>query len=84
MNTAKINDPCKQCDSVIFERCLDVYKVAGMPPCSKRAVENCHSLQQLKAEIRAMCIELECTTHEKFDCGMYHALRGRLRELSAV
>jgi len=43
-----------------------------------------HSLQQLKAEIRAMCIELECTTHEKFDLGMYHALRGRLRELSAV
>ena len=42
------------------------------------------SVQQLKAEIRAMCIELECTTHEKFDSGMYHALRGRLRELSAV
>ena len=54
MNTAKINDPCKQCDSVIFERCLDVYKVAGVPPCSKRAVENCHSLQQLKAEIAAL------------------------------
>jgi hypothetical protein len=47
-------------------------------------VENANSLQQLKAEIRAMCIELECTSHDKFDCGMYHALRGRLRELSAV
>ena len=46
--------------------------------------ENGNSLQQLKAEIRAMCIELECTSHDKFDCGMYHALRGRLRELSAV
>ena len=46
--------------------------------------ESANSLQQLKAEIRAMCIELECTTHEKFDCGMYHALRGRLRELSAI
>jgi len=43
-----------------------------------------NNVQQLKAEIRAMCIELECTTHEKFDLGMYHALRGRLRELSAV
>jgi hypothetical protein len=43
-----------------------------------------HSLQQLKAEIRAMCIELECTSHDKFDCGMYHALRGRLRELSVI
>ena len=41
-------------------------------------------VQQLKAEIRAMCIELECTSHDKFDSGMYHALRGRLRELSAV
>jgi hypothetical protein len=41
-------------------------------------------VQQLKAEIRAMCIELECTIHEKFDSGMYHALRGRLRELSAI
>jgi len=40
--------------------------------------------QQLKAEIRAICIELECTSHDKFDCGMYHALRGRLRELSAI
>ena len=47
-------------------------------------VENANSLQQLKAEIRAMCIELECTSHDKFDCGMYHALRGRLRELSAI
>ena len=43
-----------------------------------------NNLQQLKTEIRAMCIELECTTHEKFDSGMYHALRGRLRELSSV
>ena len=43
-----------------------------------------NSLQQLKAEIRAICIEVECTSHDKFDCGMYHALRGRLRELSAV
>jgi len=51
MNTAKINDPCKQCDSVIFERCLDVYKVTGMPPCSKRAVENCHNTQQLNVAI---------------------------------
>jgi len=50
----------------------------------KKAEESANSLQQLKAEIHAMCIELECTTHEKFDCGMYHALRGRLRELSAV
>jgi len=46
------------------------------------AILNSH--QQLKAEIRAMCIELECTSHDKFDSGMYHALRGRLRELSAV
>ena len=46
--------------------------------------QNFNSLQQLKAEIRAICIELECTSHDKFDCGMYHALRGRLRELSAV
>ena len=50
----------------------------------EKVVENANNLQQLKAEIRAMCIELECTTHEKFDSGMYHALRGRLRELSAV
>ena len=52
--------------------------------CVKLAEQKINSLQQLKAEIRAMCIELECTTHEKFDLGMYHALRGRLRELSAV
>jgi hypothetical protein len=47
-------------------------------------VEKANNLQQLKAEIHAMCIELECTTHEKFNSGMYHALRGRLRELSAI
>ena len=55
----------------------DFYKVSDVEPIL-------NSLQQLKAEIRAMCIELECTTHEKFDLGMYHALRGRLRELSAI
>ena len=41
-------------------------------------------VQQLKAEIAAMATELECTLYEKFDSGMYHALRGRLRQLSAV
>ena len=63
----------------IWEALTDLDKCAPKP-----VVENCHSTQQLKAEIRAMCIELECTTHDKFDSGMYHALRGRLRELSAV
>ena len=57
MNTAKINDPCKQCDSVIFDRCLDVYKVAGMPPCSKRAVENCHSIQHTQPAIVAQAAD---------------------------
>ena len=30
-----INEPCKMCDTKIFNRCLDVYKVAGAPPCAK-------------------------------------------------
>ena len=56
----------------------------GWDMATAQAEKKFNSLQQLKAEIRAMCIELECTSHDKFDCGMYHALRGRLRELSAV
>lgn len=57
----------------------------GMPPCAANTGGTQPTdTQQLKAEIRAICIELECTSHDKFDCGMYHALRGRLRELSAI
>ena len=81
MNTAKINDPCKQCDPVIFERCLDVYKVAGMPPCSKRAVENCHSLQQLKAEIAALADLVDRCDNTQ---GVVHDIAVRMRQLSAV
>ena len=43
-----------------------------------------HSIQHLKAEIRAIVIELECTTFEQLNSDMYHNLRSRLRELSAI
>lgn len=39
-------------------------------------------IQKLKDEICAMHIELEYIVYEKFDSGMYYALRGKLRELS--
>ena len=38
----------------------------------------------IKAEIAAMCIELDCCMYEKFTKEMYHELRRRLRQLSAV
>jgi len=67
----------------IWSACSEAYSGGeDLPPCTKESQTT--DTQQLKAEIRAMCIELECTTHDKFDSGMYHALRGRLRELSAV
>jgi hypothetical protein len=40
--------------------------------CVELAEQKINSLQQLKAKIHAMCIELECTTHEKFE-GAQHA-----------
>ena len=70
-----------------YARCLHKIGMCNgnLPPCAAEAVEAAKTnIQQLKAEIRAICIELECTTYEKFDSGMYHALRGMLRELSAI
>jgi len=72
---------CSYCHKEITEAPIAAIHLGCAPKVMELAATDS---QQLKAEIRAMCIELECTSHDKFDCGMYHALRGRLRELSAV
>jgi hypothetical protein len=47
-------------------------------------VASSNSVQQLKAEIAAICIELDCCMFEKFTKEMYVELRRRLRQLSTV
>lgn len=83
---------CPSCEGVIGRDCFNPeecmwitqQQASSAEAAQQNAEELRHILQQLKAEIAAMATELECTLYEKFDSGMYHALRGRLRKLSAV
>jgi hypothetical protein len=55
-----------------------------MPPCSKRAVENCHSVQQLKAEIAALANKLENDCDGLDAWSVVCDVMKRMRQLSAV
>ena len=75
-------DKCPKCGGnvKVLERSLQYW---GGVHCIA-VEENCHSVQQLKAEIAALATDLECHMYHQFTSEMYVELRKRLRQLSAV
>ena len=77
---------CLLCDSKVSEVCGKLYVARGKkPPCAGHVVENCHSLQQLKAEIAAFTTDLQCYI-DNFgdDKRLLGLIVHGLRQLSAV
>jgi len=75
---------CLLCDSKVSEVCGKLYVARGKkPPCAGHVVENCHSLQQLKAEIRAIADGLEIAYRGADPMAVDNAVN-ELRELSAI
>jgi hypothetical protein len=64
--------------------CIDAAIDAQPVAPQKESESPTKSPNSIKAEIRAIVIELECTTFEQLNSDMYHNLRSRLRELSAI
>ena len=75
---------CLLCDSKVSEVCGKLYVARGKkPPCAGHVVENCHSLQQLKAEIADLLSYVEDSIGSQVAIsGRY--LAERLRQLSAI
>jgi len=58
---------------------------ADVPPCAKAVVENCHSLQQLKAEIAAVLKEAVCMSFDGIESYELSIIAyEKLRQLTAV
>jgi hypothetical protein len=75
-----------QCDSCFHKKvCMECPDIGGInEPCALYAnVENCHSLQQLKAEIAAIATQM-CSTPTTDVVAYWHEIYTKLRQLSAV
>lgn len=76
---------CVLCDSKVSEVCGKWYVARDKrPPCAKVVVENCHSTQQLKAEIRSILAKYESDVVLRSAPKSEGWFFNRLRELSAV
>ena len=78
------NEYCKQCHKSVYHKCERIYG-ADVPPCAKAVVENCHSLQQLKAEIAAVLKEAVCMSFDGIESYELSIIAyEKLRQLTAV
>ena len=76
---------CLLCDSKVSEVCGKLYVARGKkPPCARAVVENCRSLQQLKAEIAALVPIVSSIKVSWHDTNKHFFVTERLRQLSAV
>ena len=76
------NEYCKQCHKSVYHKCERIYG-ADVPPCAKAVVENCHSTQQLKAEIAAFVHTVVANQGECLQQNVDNFIE-RMRQLSAV